>query len=146
MKKYTFVVFTNAVKDRDDEFNSWYDDRHIPDVLAVPGFTAVQRFRLAETSPSQTFTHNYLALYEIETDDLAQVRRALSEVAGTDAMYISDSFDRTNALTRFFEPITERIAAHDDAAADRTDAVRLESRRRWPPVASRRSPPLRQTH
>ena len=111
MKKYTFVVFTNAVGDRDDEFNRWYDERHVPDVLAAPGFAAVQRFRLAETTPSQSFTHRYLALYEIETDDLAKVQQALGELAGTDAMYISETLDQDGASAHYFEPITERIVA-----------------------------------
>ncbi len=72
-KKYTFVVLTNPTPGKDAEFNRWYNEQHIPDVLNAAGFVAAQRFKLAETqmAPKLDQTHQYLALYEIETDDLA---------------------------------------------------------------------------
>ena len=48
MTKYTFVVMTNASEGKEEEFNRWYNQHHIPDVLNVPGFVSGQRFRLAE--------------------------------------------------------------------------------------------------
>ncbi|MDE0285398.1 MAG: hypothetical protein OXN26_12720 [Gammaproteobacteria bacterium] len=57
------------------EFNAWYDDIDIPDVLAVPGFMRARRgvhkrfvelpdFNLSEDEG------NYIALYDIETTDI----------------------------------------------------------------------------
>ena len=40
MGRYMFLGLTNATEGRDDEFNDWYDNRHLPDVLAVEGFVA----------------------------------------------------------------------------------------------------------
>jgi len=72
MAKYTFVVLTNPVEGKEDEYNKWYNQHHIPDVISVPGFVSGHRFRLADTQfggeASRAF--KYLALYEIETDDL----------------------------------------------------------------------------
>jgi hypothetical protein len=34
------LVLVNAKDDRDDEFNRWYEDVHLNDILAVPGFVA----------------------------------------------------------------------------------------------------------
>lgn len=111
MAKYTFVVMTNAVEGQDEEFNAWYDEVHIPDVLQVPGFVAAQRFRLAAMNPAQNFGHRYLSLYEVETDDLDKARQALSERAGTPAMLISPTLDRGAASAAYFEPITDRVTS-----------------------------------
>jgi hypothetical protein len=53
----------------DDEFNAWYDD-HLEEVLAVPGFVAVQRFRLdpVVTDPDAPRGWQYLAVWEVEGD------------------------------------------------------------------------------
>ena len=49
MAKHVFVVFTNPVEGKDATYNDWYDNRHLPDVLDVPGFVSAQRFRLSDT-------------------------------------------------------------------------------------------------
>src|SRR5690242_4404658 len=49
MAKYTFVVMTNPTPGKETEYNRWYNEQHIPDVLNVPGFVCAQRFRLADT-------------------------------------------------------------------------------------------------
>ena len=113
MSKYTFVVFTNATEGRDDEFNEWYNNTHIPDVVRAPGFVAATRFRLAETDPPQPSAHRYLALYEVETDDLDKTMQGLLELAGTDGMILSDALDMKSASATYFEPITERVVAQD---------------------------------
>jgi hypothetical protein len=46
MAKHVFVVFTNPVEGKEATYNDWCDNRHLPDVLDVPGFVSAQRFRL----------------------------------------------------------------------------------------------------
>jgi hypothetical protein len=113
MARYTFLVLTNATGDRHDEFNEWYNNRHLPDVLAVEGFVAAQRFRLAELDPPQESAHRYMALYEVEADDLAKANQALMNTAGTDAMVLSPALDMDSASAIYFEPITERVVASE---------------------------------
>jgi hypothetical protein len=69
-EKHVLVVLTNAVEGQDDAFNKWYDEQHLPDVLAIPGFVAAQRYTIApdQMSDPALHTHRYLALYEIEGD------------------------------------------------------------------------------
>jgi hypothetical protein len=113
MAHYVFLVLTNATEGRDDDYNEWYNNRHLPDVLAVDGFVAARRFRVAETDPAQESAHRYMALYEIEADDLAKANQALRNTAGTDAMVISDALDMGNTSATYFEPITDRVVATD---------------------------------
>jgi hypothetical protein len=55
--------------DREDEYNDWYDNTHIPQIRAIPGFTAARRYKL--TGLGTQDAPAYLAIYHIEADDLA---------------------------------------------------------------------------
>ena len=60
---------------RDDEFNAWYDDIDIPDVLAVPDFRRARRAEGQDISRQYQSEHHegrgkYVALYDIESDDI----------------------------------------------------------------------------
>ncbi len=37
MPHYAYVVHSNPVAGREDEYNDWYSNRHLADVVAVPG-------------------------------------------------------------------------------------------------------------
>lgn len=111
MERYIFVVLTNAVVDEEDAYNDWYNNRHLPDVMACNGFVAAQRFKLTDMEPEQSFSHRYLAIYEVETDDVAKSNEALTEAAQNGAMFISPALNMDDALARYFTPITERVTA-----------------------------------
>src|SRR5678815_3844677 len=40
------IALSDPVEGREAEFNDWYTGRHLPDVLAVPGFVGGQRFKV----------------------------------------------------------------------------------------------------
>ena len=105
MKHYNLVVLANPVPGRDVEFNDWYDNVHIGDILAVPGFVAAKRYKLVSDQKPHApeVEWRYLAIYDMETDDpiaaLAEVRRR----DGTDQMVISDAIDRSRTYARIYE-------------------------------------------
>lgn len=99
------IVLSNAADGRDDEFNDWYDNVHLGEVLALGPFTAAQRFRLApeQISPQQ---HRYLAIYEFEgspEDATAALRAGAAGFAMSDAL--------ADPVTILVEDLTERVTA-----------------------------------
>ncbi len=114
MAKYTFLALTNPVAGKEDEFNEWYDKHHVPDVINVPGFISGQRFKLADSQfgGEASKAYKYLAVYEIETDDIAATIKELRTRGGTADITPSDAIDR-NALTYMFTPIREKVMAKD---------------------------------
>ncbi len=38
------LALTNSVPGREAEFNGWYDEVHVKDLVAVPGIVAAQRY------------------------------------------------------------------------------------------------------
>jgi hypothetical protein len=113
MAKYTFVVLTNPTEGKEAEYNKWYNGQHIPDVLNVPGFVAAQRFKLADAQMGATNPYKYLALYEIETNDLAGALEALKSRVGTNDMIMSDAIDMNNLGAYLFSAVAEKVQAKD---------------------------------
>jgi hypothetical protein len=114
MPKYTFVVLTNPTPGKEAEYNEWYNKQHIPDVLNVPGFVCAQRFRLADTqNGGDAKAYKYLALYEIETSDLAGVFKELAARRGTADIVMSDAIDLKGANACAFTPVAEKVMAKD---------------------------------
>ncbi len=69
MARYLFFAFSDC-KDpaRETEFNNWYDNMHLPDMLEVPGMIKASRWVAADSKEKPR--RKYLALYELETDDV----------------------------------------------------------------------------
>jgi hypothetical protein len=113
-----FVVMSNAVPGQEDEFNSWYSNRHLADLLAIPGVRAAQRFQLALPGPSGAVPDfRYLALYEADTGAAVDVNHALQEAAAERPVAIAAGREpriprspamATPSLSFWARPLTER--------------------------------------
>jgi len=78
MAAYIVMAMTNAAAGREDAYNRWLDEVHIPEVLAVPGFESVQRYELTDAQRAPVpHPYRYAAVYEVETDDLPATLAAL---------------------------------------------------------------------
>jgi hypothetical protein len=114
---YIQTVMTAAVPGREDEFNRWYDDTHLPEVLALPGFVAAQRF--AQTGPGAADRPRYLCVYEIETDDLAATLAALGAAAPT--MTMSEAMDQQATVIDVYQVHGQRRTARGSVDGARED-------------------------
>ncbi|WP_052223751.1 hypothetical protein [Novosphingobium malaysiense] len=94
MKKYVLVATSSAVAGREEEYNTWYDDVHVKDVLAIPGVKSCRRFS-ASPAPGMELPGQFLAIYEIEAEDGGAVIAELGRRAKSGEMQMTDSIDRT---------------------------------------------------
>ena len=71
MARYLLFAFSDC-KDpaREQEFNDWYDNKHIPDMLEVPGMIKATRWMGVDNK--KDMQRQYLAMYELESDNLAE--------------------------------------------------------------------------
>lgn len=77
MAQWILLVYTNCTDpSREQEFNDWYDNVHVPDVLETTDFVGCNRYVINNPGAD---TSNYLATYEIETDDIDRTMMALQE-------------------------------------------------------------------
>jgi hypothetical protein len=94
---------TKHVVGREAEYNDWYSNQHLRDVLKVPGFKTAQRFKLAPDDESAQF--RYLAIYEFEAESAADAAASLQKIAGTLDMVISEGMDMQNVSVQIWEAI-----------------------------------------
>lgn len=106
MAKFKLIVLSNPVGDRDEEFNRWYDDVHLGDVLKVPGVVGAERYRFRSGEGWK-----YLAVYDLDCDDPASVEQELMARVGSDAMPLSDTMDMSRLFMGAAEMITPYRAA-----------------------------------
>lgn len=108
MPRFDFIVYTNCVEGREEEFNDWYTNQHLQDVMRIPGVVSARRFERSahQRDPDGTYDWRYLAVYNCETDDIEEVFRQLRARVGTDRMPMSDALAAQRSFC-VFEPITD---------------------------------------
>ena len=106
--KFIQIVFSNPLQDRDDEFNEWYDNVHIPQLLAVPGMLSAQRYTLRDSEMyrapgGRPPEHRYAIIYEMEGDVDAIMQKIQEAVAGGH-IQMHDSLDMDSWRLSFWTP------------------------------------------
>lgn len=106
MPKYTVMVFTRAAEGSEAEFNEWYENTHLDDVIATaPGWTAAQRFNL-DMQQGVAMPSPHLAMYEAEGESPEAVVEALHTTRGQ--REISDLMDASDFAIWVFSESGER--------------------------------------
>lgn len=82
LERGLFLVFSNATSEAQvREFNRWYDEVHVHEVLRVPGVRAATRYEIdddqMQPGADAAIGRRFLCAYEIEAEDLGGVRDAL---------------------------------------------------------------------
>lgn len=64
MRRGLLITLTEPPPAMEEEFNAWYDNEHLPERLAIPGFRSAQRW-VANVPVGQG---KYLATYELDSE------------------------------------------------------------------------------
>jgi len=102
--RYKLIVLSRPAAGREDEYQRWYEDVHLRQMLTLKEVQSAQRLRLARRMGERA-TWPYLALYEVETDDIDAVLRELTGRAGTEQLLISDALDKADVYAAVYEEL-----------------------------------------
>jgi hypothetical protein len=113
------VVLSRPVPGREAEFNRWYTERHLADVLGLDGFVAARRYEFVPSRLSGSVDHPYMAIYEVEEGGRERAEKALlaalrenrdgpSEPGGTPRAPLTEALD-PDLVTWWFAAITDRV-------------------------------------
>jgi hypothetical protein len=85
--RYVFLVFANPIPGKETEFNDWYTNTHMGDLVQLQGWMGAQRFRsVNDVSPRPSapgYEHGYLMVWDLEdTEANAALSRMTAAIAG----------------------------------------------------------------
>lgn len=103
MPSYKLIVMTQPVEGREQEYNDWYQGMHLPDLVAVHGVKSAQRFRLSRTVVADRGPLPYLAIYDIETDDIDKTLDDLKARVGSGQIFVSSALSKENYFGAVYE-------------------------------------------
>ena len=66
MPKGLLLMMTDIDPANEEDFNRWYEEEHLGERMAIPGFINARRFTALEGGPK------YLALYDLESPEVLQ--------------------------------------------------------------------------
>lgn len=110
MPKFRMIMLSRALPGRSEDYQRWYDDTHIPEMLQVPGIVAAQRFRVVRNVAGET-TYPYCTIYEMEGDSPDAVLGAMFQAMQGGKVTMSDTVDPTDAQGFIVEEVGERVTA-----------------------------------
>jgi len=64
MPSYQVHVLTNPVPGEEAAFTKWYDEVHVPEIIATQGFVTGQRFEIKSQNGAEP-VHSFLAIYDV---------------------------------------------------------------------------------
>ncbi|MFT4234286.1 MAG: hypothetical protein QM607_04700 [Microbacterium sp.] len=102
------LALVNSTEGQDAEFNDWYSNVHIPEVVALPGFVSAQRYAVSADGETAA-GFRYATVYEIDGSALEARALLFSGVLGGS----SPSIDVTNMVFAAFSPVGEPIRSAD---------------------------------
>jgi hypothetical protein len=90
MTHYRLMVESSPLAGREDEYHDWYDNRHLADILKIPGAQSAQRFSVIakEGEPSR-----YFNIVDYEIDDLPALLETIKKRAGSADMPSNPAID-----------------------------------------------------
>ncbi len=98
MAKYVLVALNGPTPGSDPaELERWYNEVHMPDLKSVKGIRTARRFKIVRGHFNHEELWPSLAIYEIETDDLAEVSKGMQ----TQCRPFHPSFDRSKSAHVF---------------------------------------------
>jgi hypothetical protein len=79
LARYLFVAQSDcADTTREEEFDKWLEEIHIPDIFKTPGIVTATRY--VNTDPGTNKRPKNMVVYEIETDDIKKFEVELGKV------------------------------------------------------------------
>jgi hypothetical protein len=114
-----YLVLSDPHPGQDGEFNRWYIDEHMPEVLsALPGLAYAQRFRRMDADARSRQLPGYMTIYGVTSGAEGELARAVEVQrnrvialgGGPDSsarLRISPSMDTSTLVSGIYLPISE---------------------------------------
>lgn len=110
MRKFKLIALTRPVPGKEAEFHDWYQNVHLPEIVALAGATGAQRYQLVARLQGE-LPNEYLAIYDVECEDAMDFIGALGKASAAGQMTPTEASDMTVGYTALFTELGERVNA-----------------------------------
>jgi hypothetical protein len=107
-KKAVLLAWSSPVStEMDDEFNRWYEDVHVPQVIEAVGkpTTVTRRTLVDPRSGENSSVPKYLAVYEFEDIDVVTANAALMGAFRAQKLDMSPTIDAKAGDMQWYSPL-----------------------------------------
>ncbi len=93
------MVWMDVPADKEEEFNHWYNEEHLPELLAIPGVLNAARYEAVSSGPK------HLACYELESPAVVETEAFTSRKPTEWAQRIGPRVIATNRINNVYRMI-----------------------------------------
>ena len=104
--RHILLVSSRPTEGQEAEFDRWYEETHLPEMLALPGFMRATRYAASLTQLGRAERRPHLAVYEIETDNLKQALDELKKQLKGGAFVSSTSMDESSIESHVYSALS----------------------------------------
>lgn len=108
MPNCKLVTMTRPLPGREAEYNDWYQNTHIPELVNTLKMKGAQRFKLVAKMMGASEAE-YLAIYDIECDDPADFMHQMGEASASGKFTKSNDGDQSATYASLFVEYDERV-------------------------------------
>ena len=114
------MVWADVPADKEEDFNAWYNEEHIPELLAIPGILNAARYEAVKSGPK------HLACYELESSAVVESDAFKNRPPRSDwANRASAPAIATTLISNVYEMIHPTELTPDIAGGDMAPALQI---------------------
>lgn len=113
------LVMVDVPADKEEDFNRWYNEEHLPELLAIPGVLNAARYEAVRNGPK------HLACYELESPAVLESAAWTSRQPSEWAQRIGPRIIGTNLVNNVYQMIRPAQLTPEIAQADMAPALQI---------------------
>ena len=114
-----FMVMVDVPTDKEEEFNRWYNEEHLAELLSVPGVLNAARYEAVRSGPK------HMAFYELENADVVRSEAYTSRPTTEWGQRIGPRVIGTNFSNNVYEMIYPNALTPDIAQSEMAPALQI---------------------
>ena len=113
------IVWADIPAEKEDDFNRWYNEEHLAELLSVPGVLSAARYEATSSGPK------HMAVYELESSAVVETDAFKNRPRTEWGNRVSPSIIGTNFMNNVYEMIHPAGLSDDIANGDMAPALQI---------------------
>ncbi len=113
------IVWADIPPEMEDDFNRWYNEEHLAELLSVPGVLSAARYEATRSGPK------HMAVYELESPAVVETDAFTSRPRTDWGQRVSPSLIGSNFMNNVYQMIHPADLTDDIANSDMAPALQI---------------------